>query len=439
MEMKNDEQLQLFKTDGWVNTFKGLSGKSDVTANTYFGKFEVLDDNMLTNLWMGDGYAKKVISAPADDMTRNWMDIEGDTNEAIKKEQMRLNAKTHFNMALKWQRLYRGCIIALGVKDGTELNQPINFKKIKGIDWIEVYPVPRIMNSSADIVKDEKSDYFGDFETFKVQKIWGGELEIHRTKCLVFKGEPAPTTIQGVGFEYLYWGISVLQSVWTQLKNYGALDQGLINLMLEAVVGIFKLDNLAQLLAENNTQKIYDRIEIINMSKSIINAVLLGANEEFDRNVVNFAGIPDMIDRYMMNLSAVTEIPVTRLFGRSPAGQNATGESDLMNYYDMIKAKQEVQLFPPLQYFTEIVNAYTAKASPESILVKLNPIWQPNPMDELKMRKDQAEIDKIYWDIGTYDEDEIRTNRFEGGYSFQTDIEGEAPEKEVVENDQEKG
>lgn len=33
-------------------------------------------------------------------------------------------------------------------------------------------------------------------------------------------------------------------------------------------------------------------------------------------------------------LSAVSHIPQTRLFGRSPDGMNSTGESDLQNYYD---------------------------------------------------------------------------------------------------------
>lgn len=36
-------------------------------------------------------------------------------------------------------------------------------------------------------------------------------------------------------------------------------------------------------------------------------------------------------------LSAVSEIPVTILFGRSPCGQNATGDSDFEQYYSMVQ------------------------------------------------------------------------------------------------------
>ena len=49
-----------------------------------------------------------------------------------------------------------------------------------------------------------------------------------------------------------------------------------------------------------------------------------------------FAGLADVYDRMMMDVSGAARIPVTKLFGRSPAGMNATGESDLKNYYDFI-------------------------------------------------------------------------------------------------------
>ena len=43
-------------------------------------------------------------------------------------------------------------------------------------------------------------------------------------------------------------------------------------------------------------------------------------------------------------LSAVTCIPQTILFGRSPAGENATGESDLENYYNFVEGIQKRML-----------------------------------------------------------------------------------------------
>ena len=47
----------------------------------------------------------------------------------------------------------------------------------------------------------------------------------------------------------------------------------------------------------------------------------------------SFTGFDHVTEAAQLNLSAKTHIPMTKLFGRSPAGMNATGESDLQNYF----------------------------------------------------------------------------------------------------------
>ena len=52
----------------------------------------------------------------------------------------------------------------------------------------------------------------------------------------------------------------------------------------------------------------------------------------------------DVIDTTCNMLSAVTNIPQTILFGRSPAGENSTGDSDFENYYNYIERIQKLML-----------------------------------------------------------------------------------------------
>ena len=47
------------------------------------------------------------------------------------------------------------------------------------------------------------------------------------------------------------------------------------------------------------------------------------------RDRFQFSGVSDVIDSTCNFLSALTSIPQTILFGRSPAGMNATGDADL--------------------------------------------------------------------------------------------------------------
>ena len=50
-----------------------------------------------------------------------------------------------------------------------------------------------------------------------------------------------------------------------------------------------------------------------------------------------------------LNLCGASHYPMTKLFGRSPAGMNATGESDLKNYYDYVDSQREAKVRPVLQ------------------------------------------------------------------------------------------
>ncbi len=296
---------QGMNVDGWVNLLAGLSGSSDKTESTYFGDFNVLVDEELTRLWLGEGLGKKIISSVADDMTRNWFTVEGDSDNKIQKELVRIHAEVEVNKALKWARLYRGALIIVGANDGKLLEKPLNLKNIRSIDWLKVYSAPRVPVDGRNIDHDVKSPFFGDVKVFGIQRRNGEILKVHRSRCLIFKGDPLPDLYNTLTVDNEYWGVSILQPIMRNLKDFGSTYQSIANLMMELVIGKYKFNNLAQLLSENNTKAIYTRMEIINASKSLINGVMLGEGEDYTRDSDNVAGIAELIDRIMMLMSAV--------------------------------------------------------------------------------------------------------------------------------------
>jgi phage-related protein (TIGR01555 family) len=410
------------RSDGWYNILAGLGKRSDKAQRGIYREYTYLDDKELHNLWMGEGLAKKIVSVVADDMTRNWFSVSEDPDGKIQKELKRLNSETLVNEAIKWARLFRGSLIVMGANDGRDLEEPLAMKNVKTIDWLKVYPAPRIQILQTDIVTDPSSPWFEDVEIYPVQKLNGDYFKVHHSRCLVFRGDPVPHISSGtIDFQTLYWGSSILQAVWDRLRNYSQIEHSVANLMLEVIIGVYKLSGLAEILAEGDVDAVYNRLEIINASKSLINGVLLGENEDFLRNTANLTGIPETIDRFMMNLSAVAEIPVTRLFGRSPAGENATGEGDLRTYYDMVDSKQNTWLKPPLQYLVKIISGYVkGEAEPG---IDFNPVWEPTQKETIEMRDKQSQTDERYINTGVLDTDEVRASRFEHGYSFDTSVE----------------
>ena len=98
-----------------------------------------------------------------------------------------------------------------------------------------------------------------------------------------------------------------------------------------------------------------DRMHQANVAKSMINSIMLDKEEEWDRVTASFGGLTRHSVGLLQVVSGAVDIPATRFLGMSPAGLNATGESDIRNYYDKIKADQENKLQPALAILDEVI------------------------------------------------------------------------------------
>jgi len=398
--------------DGWANALIGLGKRGiDKTESMVYGTAPEILDQELSEMYLGEGLGKRIIDLPAQDSVRAWISTPGDDEGIILKELERLGAKQAFRKALSWARLYRGSVIVMVEKGGSkDLSKPMS-RNVQGLEALRVYSAARIDLTTSDIVDDTRSKYFDEVEVFPIRMRNGTPLRVHASRCLVFKGEEAPdeTTID---FKYKYWGNPVMRLIWDRLKNFSGIEKGISNLMLEFNIGKYTISNLAALLAQNTEDglnQLYNRMDIINASKSILNAVMLGEGEEYTRDAATVSGVDAIMDRYMVFLSAVSGIPVTRLWGRSPAGENATGESDMRQYYDDISAMQEVQVQPPLQNLVAIIGLYM---NVEEIKIVFNPLWQPTEAEMALIDKTNAETDQIYVNTGVLTPEEVHERRF---------------------------
>jgi len=402
---------QLIK-DGWGNLMAGLGKLGvDKTESNYFEDYRVFEDEELSNMYDGDGMVSKIVNVIPNDMTRVGWKITNDKDDLIEDELKRLKARSTMNTALKYARLFGGALIVMVTERG-QLDEPLPPKV--PIKQLRVYSAARVILNSSDIVTDSNSLYFEDFEKFEITLLSGESITVHRSRCLLFKGE-LTSDYSFLSLRYKYWGYSIIQKIWSRVSNLGVTEKGVANLMIELVVGKYTLSNLTQILSQNNEEalkKIYTRLEVIQSSKSLINAVLLGEGEKYERDSANIAGVADVIDRMMLFLSAVTDIPVTKLFGRSPAGFNATGESDVRDYYDKIFAQREIDLYPELKHLVQIVAGYLQPNNLEDNDVLFNSLWEPTQKEKAEIKKLGADTDLVYINAGVLNPMDVQKIRF---------------------------
>jgi hypothetical protein len=75
---------------------------------------------------------------------------------------------------------------------------------------------------------------------------------------------------------------------------------------------------------------------------------------------------------------------MTKLFGISPGGLNSTGDSDMYQYYDMVRAKQQTELLPILERLVHIISEWQKIPEPKIVF---------NPLEQMT-EKEQAELDE---------------------------------------------
>ena len=105
-----------------------------------------------------------------------------------------------------------------------------------------------------------------------------------------------------------------------------------------------------------------------------------------------FTGLADVYDRVMMDVAGAARTPVTKLFGRSPAGMNSTGESDMRNYYDYIDGLRETDFRAIIERLLPIMAVSAWGQIPDDLEIDFPPMQTPDAREtaEIAERKTNA-------------------------------------------------
>lgn len=422
------------RLDGFYNAFIG-HGKKNLDPYSLFGfkNYPLLTDKILVDLFMGNSIAKKIINLSADEAVKNWIGVTNDEEELVVQMLDDLGAEKHFANALRWSRLFGGSAILLIIDDGGTFEDELNIKNIRLVEKLKVYDKRQIFWNNAVLYDDLNSRKYGEPAYYQITPVNGIPFMVHESRLLLFKGEDLPE-YESVKFNY--WGLSALQGLWDEIRNNAHSHELAIKIMERMSQSILKLKGLLEKLEiAGGDELVQKRLELIDMARSIMNTIAIDTEDEFDYKTVNMANIPEMLDRFGLAVSAASGIPFTLLFGRSPAGQNATGQSDLENYYNMVRQIQKRQLKKPLDKLVKLLmlskdGLFHGRELPKWA-IKFNPLWLPSAKEQAETDKMQAEtkekianIRRTYMDSGALDASEVRQKlKEEGEYQIDDSLE----------------
>lgn len=424
------------RSDGWKNAITGLGTNKDVRTGSVYVRDKKIGDNQLTAIWRANGFGRRVIDVIPDDVFRNWFKVTNDEGDKVKQKLEELRAQPKLKRAAKLARCYGGAIVLMGINDGGKLEDPVNPDKIKSVDFLLTFDRREVTIQTTDVERDIMSGNFGQPRIYEIIPRFGsatipnttpgvaantaganigpgGRFRVHSSRVIRFDGAE-------IGWrEYeqnAYWMDSVLEFVYEHIRQLGAVYDSSEFIVNDFVQTTIKIKNLLEMIAGGQDALLKQRLNYLDMSRSVANSILLDAEEEYVKHASSVAGLHQLLDKFMVALSAVTGIPVTRLFGRAPAGLNATGEGDLTNYYDDIRSAQANDYGPRIEPLVSYIWASQGFTEPDAWSLKWNQLHIPTPEEEGQQYKATAEGDTLYINAQVLDPEFVARKRFVGDH-----------------------
>ena len=422
------------RTDGWMNVITGLGicGR-DKKQNGVFRMTNIFNRSELDQMYRSDGVLRLIIDIFAQEMIRQGWEIEGDAEGKIISKLEELKVNEAMGNLVKWSRLFGGAVCIVGIADGLPLDQPVDERGIRDIQWLRVFDRYQAYSRDGTFESDLNSPNYGFPNVYTINdNRTGAVFFVHYSRILRMDWNILPPRWQNFNQG---WGDPLVQTIYEELRNYSTAFSHTATIMEDFVNGILKIPELTSIMASQcGDQDVLKRLNVLNLAKSTTNTIILDANETYEKLSTNVSGIADLIDRFMQALSAVTKVPCTLLFGRSPAGMNSTGESESRNFYDAVKQEQETKLRGCLEKLIRYImiskDGPFNGIEPDEWSLQFFPLWQNTEEQDALTRRTVAETDAIYIDRGVLTPEEVAVSRFGGNkWSMNTEIDIEARER----------
>lgn len=420
----------MYRFDGFPDVLHRYSMESSI-----YDSGMLIPDYDLAEKYQYNGLFSKIIDRPAEEALKHGIEynISDQTLADFLDDALdRLDWEEKATTAIRWARLFGGAVIVMLLDDGRGLEEPVNWQDIRSVEELRVY--------ERAIVQPDPNCYLtGKAEYFDISSTYGGFFRVHRSRCLVFKNGSLPE--YATPQQYFYWGLPEYVRIRRDLSIALHTHQSAANMIDKSVQPVYKQRGLQSTLAgPDGDDKTLKRLLVLDASRGMMNSVAIDMDgEDYSFQTFQLSGASEILESTYSLLSAVTCIPQTILFGRSPSGENATGESDLENYYNFVEGIQKRMLKKNIRTLLKAVvqaGVYDRSiAESQTIKPTFKPLWSLSEAEQatVELSKAQraqatAQTAQLYIDMQVLQPDEVRRALSQDGSLNIEDILDNQPE-----------
>lgn len=453
-EVPPSEALQSYRADGVL--FNAMTGAGDPnydrTTHSQPAIALRLTQRQQEELFH-DRVVQNICTAFPSRATKRWTDLsvaadkkdkgrDPDEDAALLRDfrayESRLQIKDAFRKADTWANIYGGSGLLCVTDDPDPISEPLNPDRIRSLLALE--PLDRY-----DLIPDWRlgdvqhpSHYWVIMAPGAAQRIQhiveteavkskGGRLigmgtRVHASRIIRFDGVEMPPRIMERNGG---WGQSLIDAIWQAVSRFESAYGGAEEIVQTASILIRKIKGFSQLIVDKKETDLSAIFRAQNLGYSIYRTLFIDSEDEASFTNRQFSSLSDVLDRFKEYLVAVSGMSHTFIFGESPSGLGATGDSEAKTDASKVIEYQESYYRPrllspgrasgSLGVYDMILAAKDGptKGKPlDSLMIKFPSILDPDGSDEAGIRSQDQTTYSGYVGAGILLKEEVRDSLF---------------------------
>ena len=340
--MSKEEREKLNDGFAWDTIYESLTehaileGQYPLSSFIGYGVLQQIAQN---------GMIRTCIQTVSDDIFRDWIELQGGKGDSDKRlEQLsdmldQRKIKELFTKAANKTGYYGGCFIYIDT--GTEdpslplvvSNKSAEIKKDSKIKLVLIDPVnvTPLQYNSIDPLRDD----------YMIPQMWSvlGK-SVHASRMIIFTDNEPPVLLKPA---YNFLGIPQAQILWDYVLHWNKARTNAVQILDKLNLTVYKT-NASELLATPDGIQLLDlRMKSLQRYRNNSSVLVCDNENESVENITQvISGAVDVVRQALEFVASINRTPAVKLLGISPSGFNATGESDIKNYYDHLRTKQEL-------------------------------------------------------------------------------------------------
>ncbi len=402
--------------DGFKNLLKSFGGDNDTRTQTMYVRTPRISNlwDFLEDLYTTSWIAGKVVDIPVNDAFKEGRTLNIE-NKAKKEEveEIYKSLDKKIKLGLKFARVYGGAVLII-VSTDDELDQPIsNFSKG---DLINLAVLGRSQLVPQGIDRNPLSVTYLQPTSYIIVNT---TQTIDPSRIIYLDGVTTTNYERELNNGF---GSSIYERGFKNIEDAVQTNVALRNLVEQSNVDVVKMDGLNKAVASNAEAAAKERIQILSQMKSVLNTVAIDGKDDYVNISKNFG----TLDKIQMNMFLIIcgafDIPFTRFMGKSAEGLSATGDGDLTNYYDAVKADIQIDRLEEIYKILDPLVTMHLYGSDEGFTYEFNPLYTLTEKEEADIRNVNAQVRASDLDRGVIDEETALTEAQKDGLYVNAEI-----------------